>query len=92
MPPLLKSLVSMLINGQDISASESSQSQASSTISQLIYFNAKSKCKEVSSQRHAKDHEPPFLFIWVYKSTRLQEVRPSLILFMLLALASIISV
>ena len=72
-PPLLKSLVSMLINGQDISASESSQSQASSTISQLIYFNAKSKCKEVSSQRHAKDHEPPlpiYLGLQIHTLTR----------------------
>ena len=37
-PPLLKSLVSMLSNGQD---KQSSESQASLTVSQLLYFNAK---------------------------------------------------
>ena len=46
-PPLLKYLISMIINGQDVAVTESSaDSQACLTISQLIYFNAKSHFKE----------------------------------------------
>ena len=46
-PPLLKYLISMIINGQDVAATESfADSQACLTISQLIYFNAKSHFKE----------------------------------------------
>ncbi len=69
-PPLLKSLVSILINGQDICASES---QASLTIAQLIYFNAKSKCNQVSATRHVQDREPPlpiYLGLQVHTLTR----------------------
>ena len=57
MPPLLKYLISMIINGQDVAVTESSaDSQVCLTISQLIYF---SLFKEKSKKRHGKHHEPP---------------------------------
>ena len=77
-PPLLKSLVSMLINGQDMCTSES---QASITISQLIYFNAKSKCNAASTSRHVKDREPPlpiYLGLQVHTLTRSKNLINSL--------------
>jgi len=59
-PPLLKYLISMIIKGQDVAVAESSaDSQACLTISQLIYFNAKSNFKEKSKKRHGKHQEPP---------------------------------
>ena len=80
-PPLLKSLVSMLINGQDMCTSES---QASITISQLIYFNAKSKCNAASTSRHVKDREPPlpiYLGLQVHTLTRSKNLINSLYAF-----------
>ena len=55
-PPLLRHLVCMLINGQDLTTHES---QASLSISQLIHFNAKGNHCETSKMRHNKDQEPP---------------------------------
>ncbi len=78
-PPLLKSLVSILINRQDIICA--SESQASLTIAQLIYFNAKSKCNQVSATRHVKDREPPlpiYLGLQVHTLTRSKSLVNSL--------------
>ena len=54
--PLLKSLVSMLINGHN---QDPIESQACLTISQLIHFHAKTGHSEASKARHVKDREPP---------------------------------
>ena len=72
-PTMLKSLVSMLLYGQDISDQHSIESQACLTISQLIYFHAKTKKINNSKTRHIKDREPPlpiYLGLQVHTQTR----------------------
>lgn len=53
-PTALKLFVLMLIDGPNVKSRSECESQASLTISQLIYFNATAK------DHHSKDHEPPF--------------------------------
>ena len=53
-PTLIKSLVSMLINGQNMENQGATESQACLTISQLIYFHAKintMKCQKHGTSR-----------------------------------------
>ena len=57
-PALLKSLISMLINGPNVKNQDSTESQASITLSQLIYFHAK-KSSDAVRTRHCKNREPP---------------------------------
>lgn len=60
-PPSLRSLISMILNGLDIKDQEKSESQPCLTISQTIIFNAKSRVYETKTNmtRHSLSREPP---------------------------------
>ena len=70
-PPTLKTLISMLLYGPSVQQQDNTESQASHTISQLIYFNVKNKAPTVQNTRHIRDREPPLpLYIGLSVHTR----------------------
>lgn len=80
-PTLLKSLVSMLLNGHNIKHEDPVESQACLTISQLIYFHVKNRHSEASKLRHVKDREPPlpiYVGLQVHSLTRSKKLVNSL--------------
>ena len=59
-PTTLKTLVSMLLNGADLKDQDSTESQATLTVSQTILFNFKKGVFSSSAKsRHSLDREPP---------------------------------
>lgn len=56
-PSTLKTLVSMLLNGADLRDQDSTDSQATLTVSQTILFNFK-KHRPSAKYRHSLDREP----------------------------------
>ena len=62
-PSTLKLLISLLLNGCNMKSPNVIESQASLTISQLIYFNARKNYSTINTiqynSRHWKDREPP---------------------------------
>ncbi|KAG1666280.1 putative aldolase class 2 protein [Nymphon striatum] len=58
-PTSLKSLISMLLNGPNVTGQDETETQACLTISQLIHFNAKNKAPVAKKSRHSKKREPP---------------------------------
>ena len=68
-PVSLKSLVSMLLYGNDITDQNNGHSQACLTICQLILFNSKQPTPTSSKPRHTKKREPPLpVLVLVYWS------------------------
>ena len=72
-PPNLGILVSMLLNGVNISE-EFDDSQCNLTIAQLLLFNMrKNRAKQGSRHHHKADQEPPlctYLGLWIHSLTR----------------------
>jgi hypothetical protein len=58
-PSNLKTLVSMLLNGADLKDQDSTDSQASITISQTTLFNYKKHAATSAKSRHSLEMEPP---------------------------------
>ena len=70
-PPSLKTLVAMLLNGPNASHHDATVSQACLTISQLVYFNAKDKTSVTTKPRHCNAREPPLpLYIAINSHTQ----------------------
>ena len=57
-PPLLKTLVSMLLNGADLGDQDTADSQANLTVSQTILFNFKKHLSSSATSRHSMSREP----------------------------------
>ena len=79
-PALLNSLISMLINGPNAKNQDSTESQASLTLSQLIYFHAK-KSSDTVRTRHCKNREPPlpiYVGLQIHTLTRSRKLVNSL--------------
>jgi hypothetical protein len=74
LPPSLLCLVSMLLNGPNITDQPTHVSQACLTIAQMILFNAKKKASSVAKKtRHSSVREPPlpiYIGLNVHSQTR----------------------
>ncbi|KAG1695324.1 hypothetical protein GQR58_006635 [Nymphon striatum] len=69
-PTSLKSLISMLLNGPNVTGQDETETQACLTISQLIHFNAKNKAPVAKKSRHSKQCEPPLpLYVGLHVHT-----------------------
>ncbi|KAG1681694.1 hypothetical protein GQR58_011690 [Nymphon striatum] len=80
-PTSLKSLISMLLNGPNVTGQDETETQACLTISQLIHFNAKNKAPVAKKSRHSKKREPPlplYVGLNVYTLTRSKNLVTSL--------------
>lgn len=72
-PAALKTLVSMLLNGSDLTDQELGDSQPILTISQTILFNLKKHTSSATKARHSLDREPPlplYIGLKVHTETR----------------------
>jgi hypothetical protein len=76
-PPLLKTLISMLLNGADLNDQDSTESQANLTISQTILFNFKKRALSSSKSCHSMSREPPlplYIGIKIHTATRSKKI------------------
>ena len=58
-PSCLKTLVPMILNGVDLQCQDSTDSQASLTISQTLRFNFSKHTLATVKSRHSLEREPP---------------------------------
>ena len=76
-PSTLKMLVSMLLNGANIKDQDSTDSQATLTVSQTILFNFNKSASSVSKSRHSLDREPPlplYIGMKIHTETRSKKI------------------
>lgn len=76
-PPSLKYLVSMLLNGSNVTDQDATESQACLTVSQLIFFNARNKPTSMVTARHSKSREAPlpiYIGLSIHTLTRSKKI------------------
>ena len=67
----------MLLNGPDVQHQDNQESQACLTISQLVYFNIKSRRPSSESHQHFKDREtslPLYIRLNIHTQTRSKKI------------------
>lgn len=80
-PTILKTLISMLLNGPNVQHNGVAESQVCLTLSQLVYFNVKSGMNTAESKRHVKDRETPlplYIGLSIHTKTRSKKIINSL--------------
>ena len=76
-PSSLKALVSLLLNGTDLKDQDTTDSQASLTVSQMILFNFHSRATSTAKSRHSLDREPPlplYVGMKIHTETRSKKI------------------
>lgn len=76
-PPTLKTILSMLLNGADLKDQDSMDSQANLSISQAILFNFKNSASCAAKNRHFSGRKPPlplYIGMKIYTETRSKKI------------------
>ncbi len=80
-PTVLKTLISMMLNGPNVQHQGNVDSQACLTLSQLLYFNVKSGKATADKSGHLRDREPPlplYIGLSIHTQTRSKKIINSL--------------